>query len=232
MKKFNILFLAIMLSIICLLLNSCIDLCKDVDCLNNGICIEGTCECLDGFLCTNCEVFDLTKIQALLDAGQTPKTLFDRGVPIDSLYGKIYQEGLIFYFNASDGTGLASAITNQGIAGWGCTGIDNTKINNIDCKTTGNCEQEPLAEETEAGARIGDGRSNTDAILQECNDNKTVAKLCRELGEDWFLPSRGELNLMYTNLQLKGNGSFSRSYYWTSTENNKSKAWIQNFIVF
>ncbi len=34
------------------------DQCKDVSCLNNGVCLEGTCECETGFSGANCEIED------------------------------------------------------------------------------------------------------------------------------------------------------------------------------
>jgi len=46
---------------------------------------------------------------------------------------------------------------------------------------------------------------------------------------DWFLPSIGELMLMYTNLRQAGVGGFAISFYWSSTEFNSGYAWIQNF---
>jgi len=33
----------------------CKDACDDVDCNNNGVCSDGTCECVDGYDGTNCE---------------------------------------------------------------------------------------------------------------------------------------------------------------------------------
>jgi hypothetical protein len=44
---------------------------------------------------------------------------------------------------------------------------------------------------------------------------------------DWFLPSKGELNLMYTN---RGDiGGFATDAYWSSSESNADYAWYQNF---
>jgi len=48
---------------------------------------------------------------------------------------------------------------------------------------------------------------------------------------DWFLPSKGELNQMYTNLYSASPplGSFSTGYYWSSSEYDGSHAWSQYF---
>ena len=46
---------------------------------------------------------------------------------------------------------------------------------------------------------------------------------------DWRLPTKYELNLMYT--QRNSIGGFVNSYYWSSTENDGSNAWYFNFNV-
>jgi hypothetical protein len=46
---------------------------------------------------------------------------------------------------------------------------------------------------------------------------------------DWHLPSKKELNALYVNLKQLGVGGFADSDYWSSTENNNFRAWVQNF---
>ena len=44
---------------------------------------------------------------------------------------------------------------------------------------------------------------------------------------DWRLPTKFELNLMYT--QKTTIGAFNSNYYWSSIENGSTSAWLQNF---
>jgi hypothetical protein len=55
-------------------------------------------------------------------------------------------------------------------------------------------------------------------------------KACNDLGNGWRLPTKEELEAMYTQLHKKGLGSFGHNYYyWSSTENGNNKAWFQDF---
>jgi len=89
---------------------------------------------------------------------------------------------------------------------------------------------------TEKG--IGTGQSNTTKIvawLNSFSETDCAAQLCDALVyvgySDWFLPSKDELNLMYTNLKIFGVGGFSGSYYWSSSEGNAYFAWLQYFTT-
>jgi hypothetical protein len=48
--------------------------------------------------------------------------------------------------------------------------------------------------------------------------------------DDWFLPSKDELDLMYKNLKQKGLGDFGGSSYWSSSQSNYDyRPWSQRF---
>lgn len=201
------------------------DLCvsQNVDCQNDGSCENGVCDCPDGYIGANCEFFDVVWTQFLLNSGQTPLALYKGGIPLNSLFGKIYQEGLIFYLDTINGNGLVAATADQAMEmHWGCNGKDIAGLMNV--KT----DPFPTRPEIAEGARIGDGKNNTNAILSACAEIG-AAKLCRDFGNDWFLPSRGELNLMYNNLHANGHGYFALDGYWSSTEYDGLYAWNQVF---
>jgi len=60
-----------------------------------------------------------------------------------------------------------------------------------------------------------------------------AAKICQDAEvngyDDWFLPSKDELNLIYENLHLKGAGGYSSGIYWSSSETHSRYAWGQDF---
>jgi hypothetical protein len=82
---------------------------------------------------------------------------------------------------------------------------------------------------------IGTGKANTDTIISEQGETATsyAAGLARAYSgggyDDWFLPSKDELNLMYTNLKVYGVGGFAANSYWSSSEYDASSAWYQFF---
>ncbi len=92
---------------------------------------------------------------------------------------------------------------------------------------------------------IGSGKYNTQRLVTYMDiDGKAYSSSKEKLVEyaarkcldyeikgydDWFLPSKEELNLMYKNLQKKGLGSFSNDIYWSSSESDSTWASYQLF---
>jgi len=79
--------------------------------------------------------------------------------------------------------------------------------------------------------KVGSGKQNTQLIVAALGDTENAAQLCASLNfnrhNDWFLPSKDELDLMYKNLRL---GDFLL-IYWSSSQYDYSNdnAWAQNF---
>ena len=83
---------------------------------------------------------------------------------------------------------------------------------------------------------IGNGRRDTRLIILYSGEADTAAKLAAEASfggkNDWFLPSAGELRLLYQQRTLQGIGITS-GHYWSSTQCNvlgmTNFAWRCNF---
>jgi len=92
---------------------------------------------------------------------------------------------------------------------------------------------------------IGSGKANTAALVEAMghsaytiNKRGYAAKAASSYTvtvdgvtyNDWFLPSRDELDLMYTNLHKNGLGGFYDYHnYWSSSESGGTSAWAQVF---
>ena len=74
-------------------------------------------------------------------------------------------------------------------------------------------------------AEIGSGRRNTQLIVeafrQAAGEWDTAAQLADDLTfngfDDWFLPSRDELDQMFGNLMRRNLGDFRNEWYWSSS---------------
>ena len=82
------------------------------------------------------------------------------------------------------------------------------------------------------GIALGTGRANTIAIINsQGNIGNYAAKICKDYDgggyNDWFLPSKEELNKLHLSRDLIG--GFALGFYWSSSEEYADFAWFQLF---
>ena len=87
------------------------------------------------------------------------------------------------------------------------------------------------------GTALGTGRNNTKLILA-ADPNAPAAKKCRDYRgpknkDDWFLPSKKELDWLEINRGYAGySGSgFNDDYFWSSTQVNPTRADTQSIYL-
>lgn len=80
---------------------------------------------------------------------------------------------------------------------------------------------------------IGMGRTNTDVIVAAYGPGRYAAKFMSDLviggRDDWHLPSKDELNALYTYHAMTMRPRMDTGPYWTSTEASRAYAWYQMF---
>lgn len=129
--------------------------------------------------------------------------------------------GWVFSLN-EEGTHGLEAAPDDVRGRWGCHGVS--------------LEGKALSRE------LGGGVENTkDLLATSCHGSiaTEVANYVLNDYDDWYLPSHGELHLMYSNIHEIGNfkktGGFRNTMYWTSTTNETYKnslrfSYIRDFI--
>lgn len=143
--------------------------------------------------------------------------------------GDFAKGGVVFWVDETGKHGLVCAKENQNTSTkWFAGAFGNTQAK---------------------GSGVYAGKMNNTIIIAShiaIGDDDAVyaARVCSELSVqennitygDWYLPSKFELNLMYQNRTTinttsiaNGGESFINDVYWSSTEENNSRAWIINF---
>lgn len=129
----------------------------------------------------------------------------------DEIFG-----GIIFYIDSTRKWGLVAALEDVSPMHWGCI---NQFIVGADS---------PL---------LGFGLENTIDIVNSCDESPIAAKSCYDYDyfgyDDWWLPSKEELELVYENIgpgsELGNIGGFEYQQYLTSTEINSFEVSIVQF---
>ncbi len=155
-------------------------------------------------------------VQQRLDNGEAPIDIYNSNIPLDSIYGKSFQGGIIYYLDITWGNGLVAAPNDQS------TGIIWDPNQPGGSGTAG----------TNVG--IGAGNANTANIVAQIGAGTYAAETCLNLTlngySDWLLPSKDELAAMYTNLHLNGLGNFTNTSYWSSSETSTATiVWYHKF---
>ncbi len=134
--------------------------------------------------------------------------------------GDFNNGGVVFYIDNSGEHGLVCTVQDQSFGtSWGCA---------------------PQVISGAMGTAIGTGAQNTSDILAVCNDNSIAAAICDNLilngHSDWFLPSKDELNEMYSSKNkidstslANGGAALQSINYWSSSLLNLNTVWIQTF---
>ena len=94
------------------------------------------------------------------------------------------------------------------------------------------CDQSGESIAAARARSIGQGHANTQAMLANCATGAAhaVADYRGPNGfDDWFLPSLGEVMLMYKFAEQSGKITLSFDYIWSSSESSDHTAWYQPF---
>lgn len=166
-------------------------------------------------------------IQRLLDWGIDPMTLYQNGIPTDSIYGKVYGKEssgafgslgrVIFVLDTLDqypwmfvGTSESSVSFNS----WGCSGTAITGAQ---------------------GENFLDAYQNTSDHLSQCSQSNQIFSNANDYG-GWKVASKADALLIYQNAMVKGhwNPNWLNGFQniWTSTEasgaDEATKPWVMD----
>jgi len=136
--------------------------------------------------------------------------------------GENYGGGIIFWIDDTGQHGLISSLSDQSTKGIGW--------NPGKAVATGASRDE-----------LYSGQTNSEKIVSVLGNNlQYAARICldftitsnKTVYNDWYLPSKYELNLLYRQKMVVGGFNITSGIYWSSTESTttpETSAWEQEF---
>ena len=131
--------------------------------------------------------------------------------------GDYHEGGIVFYIDESGEHGLVASVSNIGSFKWEPTSWGASSWNNYTYIL---------------GTEIffGFGESNTDNIISQLPISNVQQSAAAKANQhqfsgfnDWYLPSKEELELMYYH--LNDENTFSNGEYWTSSQYDINAVW-------
>ena len=152
----------------------------------------------------------------------------DMGATTTYSVGDFAQGGIVFWVDETGLHGLVAEKVDQSIRRWYAGTYGSTQA-----KGDG-----PFAGEANTSiiiaAHVALGDDGSPYAARICNELQ-VTEGGKTYG-DWYLPSKEELNLMYQNKATidatalaNGGSGFASNWYWSSTEGENNRAWLQDF---
>lgn len=84
----------------------------------------------------------------------------------------------------------------------------------------------------ETKTEVGSGEANTALIVAAQGEGRYAAKLCADLSlggcDDWFLPSKDELELLLSVLRAKAPEEVGTGWWWSSSQAQFYESWGQS----
>jgi len=152
--------------------------------------------------------------------------------------GKVFYVASSSFTSEGSACGTACMYLEAAPTGWI---VAATPAYQTNCEVLGNQSSDPMCTWSAntisfigtTGTGIGAGYANTSKMINQ-NSGKgkagTVARAFKGGGKtDWHLPSKDEAYEMYLQKDMTGtfwNGTDGNGYYWTSSEQDKSLAWL------